>query len=41
MSTPGQQFAFYDLHPPMDNMSAEVQRDAGIAEKAFPQIFLR
>ena len=24
MSTTGQQFAFYDLHPPMDDMTAEV-----------------
>ncbi|MEC9155574.1 MAG: L-histidine N(alpha)-methyltransferase, partial [Pseudomonadota bacterium] len=24
MSTPGQQFAFFDLHPPMDDITAEV-----------------
>ena len=40
MSTQGQQFAFYDLHPPMDDISAEVR--SGMLEspkKLSPKFF--
>ena len=40
MSTQGQQFAFYDLHPPMDDITAEVR--SGMLEspkKLSPKFF--